>query len=254
MTTLGNDTARTAGRDPAGREARHLAVFDLDGTLVDTPQAIVAAFTATLESLGVAVPDAAAIRATIGLPLERALGDLLGVPADEELVARAVRRYRTHFEEIILPRAAALVFPRVAAGLDALRGAGVLLAVATSKFRASADALLRAAGLHDRFALVVGADEVANPKPHPEAAQHLLAALGVPAGRAVMVGDTVHDIGMAHAAGMRSIAVTYGVQDARLLAAARPTWTADTFDDVVARLGTAFRTTAKEVLTCPTGS
>ncbi|WP_433435049.1 HAD family hydrolase [Nonomuraea sp. CA-141351] len=218
---------------------RHLTVFDLDGTLVDTPRAIVETFTAAFGALGIAPPDASAIRATIGLPLGQAFGALLGLPADDELVASGVRRYQIHFKEIILPRAPELMFPGVTEGLDELRGLGITLAVATSKVHASADALLRSAGLRDLFALVVGADQVAHPKPHPESGRLILRTLGVPAESAVMVGDTVHDLHMARAAGMRSIAVTYGVHGPRELAEARPTWIADTFDDVVGLLRAA---------------
>ncbi|MGW5971270.1 HAD family hydrolase [Streptomyces sp. NPDC055186] len=216
-----------------------LAVFDLDGTLVDTPRAIVETFTATFTSLGVAEPDPGAVRATIGLPLEQAFGRLCGLPPEHEQVTGGVRQYQIHFKELILPRAPELLFPGVADGLDTLRRQGILLAVATSKFHASADALLKAAGLRDHFAEVVGADQVTHPKPHPESGLLVLETLGVPAGRAVMVGDTTHDLRMAQAAGMRSIAVTYGIHGVAELSTAEPTWTADTFDDVVKLLGAA---------------
>ncbi|MCF6475146.1 HAD family hydrolase [Nonomuraea sp. MG754425] len=213
----------------------HLTVFDLDGTLVDTPSAIVETFTAAFGALGVAAPEAAAVRATIGIPLGRAFAGLLGVPPDDGLVTEGVRHYQRLFKEIILPRGPELLFPGVTQGLDELRGLGRTLAVATSKFHANADALLRSAGLRDRFALVVGADQVTRPKPDPESGRLVLRTLGVAAEHAVMVGDTVHDIQMAHAAGMRSIAVTYGVQSAAELIPARPTWIAGTFGEVVAR-------------------
>ncbi|NBE93220.1 HAD family hydrolase [Nonomuraea sp. KC401] len=214
----------------------HLTVFDLDGTLVDTPRAIVETFTGAFGALGVAAPGPAVIRATIGLPLERAFGDLLAAAPDGELVAQGIRHYQHLFKEIILPRAGELVFPGVAEGLDMLRARGGTLAVATSKFHASADALLRAAGLRDRFALVVGADQVSRPKPDPESGLLVLRTLGVHARHAVMVGDTAHDVHMANAAGMRSIAVTYGVHGADELALAGPTWIAGTFAEVVALL------------------
>ncbi|MER7368106.1 HAD family hydrolase [Nonomuraea wenchangensis] len=214
----------------------HLTVFDLDGTLVDTPRAIVETFTAAFGALGVAAPPPAVIRATIGLPLERAFGDLLAAAPDGELVAQGVVHYQRLFKQIILPRANELIFPGVAEGLAELRARGGTLAVATSKFHASADALLRAAGLRDQFALVVGADQVSRPKPDPESGLLVLRTLGVAARHAVMVGDTAHDIHMAKAAGMRSIAVTYGVHGADELALAGPTWVADTFAEVVALL------------------
>jgi phosphoglycolate phosphatase len=209
------------------------AVFDLDGTLVDTPRGIVAAFTAAFQSMGVPAPEPAAIRATIGRPLDTAFSTLLGVAPDDERVALGVRRYQEMFREIVLPGAASLVFPGVADGLATLAGQGFRLAVATSKFRANAEALLVAAGLRDHFAVVAGADQVTRPKPDPEMGWLVLGALGVPAERVVMVGDTTHDLLMAAAAGMRSVAVTYGVHGLAELRTANPTWIADTFDDVL---------------------
>jgi phosphoglycolate phosphatase len=214
------------------------AVFDLDGTLVDTPSAIVEAFTAAFTALGGPVPDSPAIRATIGLPLERAVGLLLGVPVEDARVAEGVRQYQNAFRELILPRSAELLFPGVAEGLASLRGQGLALAVATSKFVASADALLTAAGLRERFDVVAGADQVRRPKPDPEMGLLVLQKLGVAAEDAIMVGDTTHDLLMAKAAGMRSIAVTYGVHTHAELTTASPTWIAGTFSEVLACLRT----------------
>lgn len=216
-----------------------LAAFDLDGTLVDTPRAIVAAFTAAFGAMGVVAPAAAAIRATIGLPLQQAFGDLLRVAPDDPQAALGVEHYQAVFRELVLPEAATLVFPGVADGLAALRAEGVTLAVATSKFQANAEALLAAAGLLDHFQLVVGADRVTRPKPDPEMGLLVLRELGFPAGRAVMVGDTTHDLLMAAAAGMRSIGVTYGVHSVPELRSAGPTWLAESFDEVLGCLRAA---------------
>ncbi len=211
----------------------HVAIFDLDGTLVDTPRAIVETFTAAFAAMGVQAQDASAIRATIGLPLEKAFSQLMGVPLEDGRVAQGVKQYQALFKEIVLPRARSLLFPGVAEGLATLHGQGLTLAVATSKFYASADALLRAAGLRDHFSVVVGADQVAQPKPHPEIGQVVMQRLGASPERAVMVGDTTHDLLMARAAGMRSVAVTYGVHSVQELKSSDPTWIADTFDDVL---------------------
>jgi phosphoglycolate phosphatase len=204
-----------------------LVVFDLDGTLIDTPRAIVETFTAAFGALSLPVQEASAIRATIGLPLEQAFGTLMGIASDDPQVARGVEQYQHFFKELVLPNARALRFPGVADGLAALADQGIALAVATSKFHRSADALLTAAGLRDRF------DQVTRPKPHPEMGETILRVLGVAAEDAVMVGDTTHDLLMAKAAGMRSIALTYGVHSRQELEAADPTWVADSFDDVL---------------------
>lgn len=211
----------------------NVAIFDLDGTLVDSPRAIVETFTAAFASMDVEPRAAAAVRATIGLPLEQAFSKLLDVPLDDAQVARGVKQYQLLFREIILPRASQLVFPGVAQGLTTLRDQGIALAIATSKFYKSAHALLEAAALRDYFAVVVGADQVRNPKPHPEAGQLIMGRLDTSAERAVMVGDTTHDLLMAKAAGMRSVAVTYGIHSVAELTEAEPTWIADTFAGAV---------------------
>ncbi|MGH3832272.1 MAG: HAD family hydrolase [Pseudonocardiaceae bacterium] len=210
-----------------------LVIFDLDGTLVDTPRAIVEAFTATFVSMNVDAPEAMTIRATIGLPLERAFSTLLGVPPEDDKVTLGVKQYQVLFRELILPQAATLVFPSVADGLAALRGQGFTLAVATSKFYTSADALLKAAGLRDHFDMVVGADQVTHAKPHPEMGQLIMRELSIPPECAMMVGDTTHDLLMAAAIGIRSVAVTYGVHSVQELRSSNPTWLADTFDEVL---------------------
>lgn len=215
-----------------------LVAFDLDGTLVDTPNAIVETFNAAFAAIGAPARESAAIKATIGRPIGEAFQSLLDTTPDDERVGEGIRQYRLAFHDLVVPKAPELVFPGVAAGLGTLRDNGFTLAIATSKFHASADALLRAAGLRDAFTVVAGADDVAHPKPHPEMGQLIMRTVGVEPDRAFMVGDTVHDVVMARSAGMRSIAVTYGIHSAAELASARPTWLADTFEDVLTCLKT----------------
>ncbi|GAB2958221.1 hypothetical protein GCM10027203_73720 [Nonomuraea fastidiosa] len=112
---------------------RHVTVFDLDGTLVDTPRAIVETFTAAFGALDAPAPAAAAIRTTTRLPLQRAFGDLLGADPGGALVAEAIPHRRRLFKETELPRARELIFPGVAEGAAGLRARGSVLAVATSE-------------------------------------------------------------------------------------------------------------------------
>lgn len=209
-------------------------IFDLDGTLVDSPRGIVTTFAAVFAQLDLPTVDSGSIRGTIGLPLPAAFAKVLGVSEDEPVVASCVELYQSTFRKIVLPMAPQLVFPGVFDGLNSLRQDGFQLAVATSKFIANAEALLVAAGLREEFAVVVGADQVARPKPDPESGFVVLQRLGVSASNAVMVGDTTHDVLMAHAAGMASIGVTYGVHSVEQLLSAGPTWLVDSFAGVVA--------------------
>ncbi|SER75330.1 phosphoglycolate phosphatase [Lentzea xinjiangensis] len=209
-------------------------IFDLDGTLVDSPRGIVTTFAAVFAQLDLPTADSGSIRGTIGLPLPAAFAKVLGTAEDEPVVAACVELYQPTFRKIVLPTAPQLVFPGVFDGLQSLREDGFLLAVATSKFIANAEALLVAAGLREDFSVVVGADQVARPKPDPESGFVVLDRLGVAPGNAVMVGDTTHDVLMAHGAGMASIGVTYGVHTVDQLLSANPTWLVDSFAGVVA--------------------
>ncbi len=216
--------------------SRPAVLLDLDGTLLDTPAGIVRAFTAALAQLSAEPVQPSAIRATIGLPLPVAFGMLLNVSAEDPLVTAGVASYQRCFREIVLPGAIDLVFPGVVSGLNRLRESGYCLAVATSKFYASADVLLVAAGLRDLFDEVLGADQVTNPKPHPEMAFVLLDRMGSSPADAVMVGDTSHDLLMARAAGLRSVAVSYGVHSVAELLTAEPTWLVDSFAEAVGHI------------------
>jgi len=208
-------------------------IFDLDGTLIDTPRGIVDTFTAALKLFGVKSIDPVAIRKTIGLPLEKAFSMLMDVELEDQKVSEAVKLYQSLFKEIVLPKAKQLIFPGVEKGLANLKAKGFCLAVATSKVFASAEALIKAAGLWHYFDLVLGADDVKNPKPHPEMGQLAMWHLAVCPEDTIMVGDTTHDMLMAKSSGMRSIAVTYGVHDVVKLKSAEPTWIAHSFEEVM---------------------
>jgi phosphoglycolate phosphatase len=217
-----------------------LALFDLDGTLVDTPLAIGQTFAAAFAELGLPRVDEAAIRATIGMPLGNAFGKLMSLPPEDAGVVEAVLRYQALSREILLPQARGLVFPGVVEGLERLASRGIVLAVATSKVQASAEALLGAAGLAGFFQAVVGADRVPRPKPWPDSGLLAMDLVGAAPETTIMVGDTTHDLLMARAAGMRSVAVTYGVHGSDVLATAAPTFVVDDFPAAAAIIEAAF--------------
>jgi phosphoglycolate phosphatase len=209
-------------------------IFDLDGTLVDTPGVIVETALAALRgSGGLAMPEPAAIRATIGLPLTVAFSGLLGLPAESAEVQAAVEEYRRLWRANVIPRSAELLYPGVAEGVQVLRDLGLRLAVATSKVQTGAVAQLEAAGIARHFDVIAGYDSVEKPKPDPQLALHVLDRLGAVADRTLVVGDTTHDLLMARGAGLRAIAVTYGAQDEATLLTESPAFVAHDFDQVV---------------------
>ncbi|WP_181151973.1 MULTISPECIES: HAD family hydrolase [unclassified Arthrobacter] len=182
-------------------------IFDLDGTLLDTPLGIVHVVKLTAEQLGLAAPSDAAIRAMIGKPLQEMFISF-GWPASTS--EQSLTIFRSLFSEHVVSVASSLVLPGMRRSLEAL-AADHRLGVATSKVLHSAEEILTAAGLREYFVVVLGADSVANPKPAPDMALLAASHLGVSPGSCSVVGDSVHDMQMAVSAGMGAIGVTWGV-------------------------------------------
>ncbi|NUR61157.1 MAG: HAD family hydrolase [Catenulispora sp.] len=190
-------------------------LFDLDGTLADTPRAIAAI-------LGRMVPQAPAHRlaGSVGRPIAQVFADLLDAPRASAQVRAAVTLFRETFAAEVVPGAAELVFPAIRTLLEALRDAGWPIAVVTSKSPAGAAEFLSAARLDHYFPVTVGYVPGVPGKPAPDQALAAAHALGVPPGECLAVGDSTDDVRMALAAGMRPVAVTYGVAAADELRAA----------------------------------
>lgn len=187
------------------RERFRLVVFDWDGTLIDSTAAIVRAIRAAAVDLGLPVPSREAASHVIGLGLFEAIRQ--AVPAIErEQMPAYVARYRHHFFAV---DAQLEPFEGIPQLLTELADCGAWLAVATGKSRAGLDRALDHMNWSGRFLTTRCADEGA-PKPDPWMLRDICDELGVDTSATLMVGDTVHDLGMARAAGSGAIAVTYG--------------------------------------------
>ncbi len=205
-------------------------VFDLDGTVADTPELITDIMADVLTELGVAA-DRAVIRATIGTPLVASFTTLIG--EDDPRVAEATVAYRGRFDLRAKERGTELLFPGVVDGLTRLRAAGVRLSIGTSKSNAAASLVLDVCGIADFFATVVGFDNVANGKPAPDTALLAAERLGVDAARCLVVGDAIGDMRMGVTAGMHALGVSYGVATESDLLAAGADRVVGSFSDVV---------------------
>ena len=204
-----------------------LLVFDWDGTLIDSAAAIVESLQLACTDIGLERPAAERARHIIGLGLKDALRDL--VPElDEKDYGKLVDRYRVHF---LVRDPETALFPGVEAGLEALRDAGHMLAIATGKSRRGLERALDQTGLRAYFTTSRCADE-GHTKPHPGMLQAVMEELCVAQDATLMIGDTTHDLQMAANAGVRSVAVTYGAHPRDLLAAARPEACVDSVGDL----------------------
>jgi phosphoglycolate phosphatase len=195
-----------------------LIIFDWDGTLMDSENKIVRCFEKSAADVGIAYPGDAAVRNIIGLGLKESLDVLL--PDESQTVRElVVERYRVHFLE--QDDTEMSLFDGVEAGLDALISDGYQLAVATGKARRGLARVLSETGLEDRFSVTRCSDEAVS-KPHPRMVHDILEKTGISASRAIVVGDTVYDIQMAHNADADALAVCYGVHERERLIAERP--------------------------------
>lgn len=185
-------------------------IFDLDGTLVDTPNAIATITAQILNELG-HPRDEAEIRATVGKPLDRNFAQLLGVATGHADVTAAIDMYKQRFGAHIRKTGPHLLYPGVAEGLETLRGKGYRLGIATSKVQLAAERTVAAAGIAPLFDAVAGHDSVANGKPAPDLALRVAELLGAAPAECAAVGDAVGDIEMGHAARMQTVGVSYGV-------------------------------------------
>ena len=194
-----------------------LVVFDWDGTIADSTALIVRAIRLAAADLDLAVPSAECASQVIGLGLHDALGRV--VPdLTSERIGEFAARYRDHYQST---EAQVAVFAGMHDLLDALRGRGARLAIATGKTRAGLARALAAAGLADRFAAIRCADQT-RPKPHPAMLLELMGELATPKARTLMIGDTTHDLEMAAAAGVAAVAVAYGAHPRADLERAAP--------------------------------
>ena len=180
-----------------------LAVFDLDGTLVDSVDDLHVSVNHALAVVGLPPRTREEVRGFVGegarVLLERAVGPRA------ELVEPALAAWRAHYAEHCLDRTVA--YPGIPA---LLAGAGRVLAVHTNKPGAMARKILAGLGLLPRFAAVLGGDEAPR-KPDPAGLLALMARAGATPAETVFVGDSRHDVETARAAGVAMVAVTWGL-------------------------------------------
>ncbi len=185
-----------------------LIAFDWDGTLFDSTTLIVQCIQSACADLGIAVPSHADASYVIGLGLHDALKHAApGLPAEQ--YPALGQRYRHHY---IARQHELVLFPGTLPMLQALKARNHLLAVATGKNRRGLDDALAHSQLGALFDATRTADETAG-KPHPLMLQQLMAQLGVPPERTLMIGDTTHDLQLAQNAGTARVAVSFGAHE-----------------------------------------
>jgi len=187
-----------------------IILFDLDGTLIDSTEAILESFGVAFKTHGKDVPSDEAITAEIGYPLD-VMFPTLGVAREE--VKAYVHAYKMHYRQISCAKTVLLPHAREAVMLASQHATIGVVTTKTAKYSVE---LLEHMGLMDYFEVLIGREDVTHPKPNPEPIFKALDKLDSNKTKFWMVGDTPMDILAAKAAKIDSVAVTcgYGTEDA----------------------------------------
>ena len=207
-----------------------LVIFDVDGTLVDSQDIIVAAQRDAFQAVGLPAPSRARSLSIVGLSLPEAFTALVGQHGPVAELSQAYKdafgrlRADPNTVEALFPGAAAIV-ARLAAHDD------VVLGIATGKSRRGVAYILERHGWQNHFVTIQTADDAPS-KPDPTMLRQALAETGILAKDAIMVGDTSYDMDMAQRAGILPIGVSWGYHPFDALKKAGAVAIIDSFDEL----------------------
>ncbi len=202
-------------------------LFDLDGTLIDSIELILQSYRHTMRAhRGLEPPDEAWMKG-LGTPLWVQFRNWTEDPAELEAMVATYRAYNLeHHDELVRP------YDGVVAAVRGLEREGKTLGLVTSKMRDGALRGLQIIGLEAAFRVIVAADEVTHPKPHPEPVLKALEHLAAAAAQTVFIGDSRHDIECGRAAGVKTAAVLWGPFGREHLEDLNPDYWLDTPDQI----------------------
>ena len=185
-------------------------ICDFDFTLADSSPGVVACVNEALAGLGLPLASAERIHATIGLSLPHTLQALTGI-AEPALATDFTRRFVAHADQVM--HGLTLLYPWVAETVRALRATGHRLGIVSSKYRYRIERLLAESSLTSQFEIIIGGEDVAQPKPDPAGLLLALQRLNLPAPDVLYVGDHPVDAEAASRAGIPFMAVLTGTSD-----------------------------------------
>jgi pyrophosphatase PpaX len=180
-------------------------LFDLDGTLIDSVRLILDSYHHTLASHGLPPRTDEEWLRGVGTPLSAQFAEWRDDPSTLEALIITYREYNLKHHDSMVT-----VYPGVVQAIEALKAAGLATGLVTSKNRQGALRGLALARLEQLMDVLVCADEVDNPKPHPEPVEKAVTLLGADPATTVYVGDSIHDMVSGRAAGVRTAAALWG--------------------------------------------
>ena len=193
-------------------------LFDLDGTIIDSIRLIIDSYHHTLAAHGLPPRSDDEWLRGIGTPLRVQFAEWKDSPGIEAMVATYREYNLKNHDDCVVP------YPGVADAIRALRAAGRQTGLVTSKNRHGALLGLRLCELDALMDVIIGADDVVNPKPHGEPVEMAMRRLGADPATTVYVGDSIHDMHSGRAAGARTAGVLWGPFGRADLEPAGPDW------------------------------
>ena len=181
-----------------------IILFDLDGTLIDSTEAILESFAVTYRYFGEEVPADELVKSQIGHPLDWMF---LKLGVEEEKIWEYVAAYKRHYRKI--SKAKTILLPLAKEAVQKASGFAILGVVTTKTAEYSIE-LLEHMELMDYFDVLIGRENVEHPKPHPEPIEKALEALPTVTGNIWMIGDTCMDMVCAKKARVAGVALSCG--------------------------------------------
>ncbi|WP_106496695.1 pyrophosphatase PpaX [Lentibacillus sp. Marseille-P4043] len=207
----------------------HTILFDLDGTLIDTNELIIASFKHTFDHYGKNFTREKAIE-FIGPPLKESFETV--DPSQADTMVETYRQHNLeHHDEYVT------AFPFVIETLEHLREQGIQLGVVTTKMWDTVDKGLKLTGMDPFFETVITLDDVTHAKPHPEPIIKAMHDLNAKAESTLMVGDNSHDIEAGQNAGVQTAGVAWSLKGKEMLEAYHPTYMLNDIRDLFSILG-----------------
>lgn len=194
-------------------------IFDFDYTLADSSDGVIACVNHALAGLGLPPESPARIRRTIGLSLAATLVELKGAALAHR--ADEFRRLFIACADVVMVERT-MLYPWVPKVTATLTDRGIALGIVSTKYRRRIEAVLRREGLRSRFAVIVGGDDVAVPKPAPDALLLAVEMLGLRPRQLLYVGDSRADGMAARASDIPFVAVLSGVTSPQELERSAP--------------------------------
>ena len=207
-------------------------LFDLDGTLIDSVRLILDSYHHTLAMHRLPPRSDEEWLRGVGTPLRSQFADWQHDPERLEALIATYREYNlAHHDRMVT------IYPGVLEAIQEVRARGAQTGLVTSKNQAGAIRGLRLVGLHGLIDVMVCADDVENPKPHPEPVERAVRLLAADPELTVYIGDSIHDMRSGKAAGVKTAAVLWGPFGREHLGHGEPDYWLDRPQQIVDLLG-----------------